>query len=156
MKKFCILLLSVAAAACASTAPNVEITNKEINRRFVQEVYAEHRLDRIPAYVHPDFVDRSAGAPPEAHGVDYVVKQAQGSFAMLPDVKMEIVHLVAEGDLVSVHWRATGNSADKKPVDFQGISLFRMQDGKIIESWDLVDRMSMLRQLGFTITPPAK
>ena len=71
---------------------------------------------------------------------------------------------VAEGDLVAIHWTMTGTSTEAvagpggagKAVAVDGISLFRYDDeGKVAESWDLVDRAGMLTQLGFQIRPPA-
>jgi predicted ester cyclase len=157
------LIALVVLAACATVAPQSTEAerNKEINRRFVQEIYNEQKLERIPLYVAPDFIDRSPGAPPEAKGPDYVTQQARGSFGLVPDLKMTVHHMHAEGDLVTIHWSGAGTSAAQgkipagKKVDFHGISVFRMRDGKIVESWDIVDRLTMFRQLGFTLTPPA-
>jgi predicted ester cyclase len=140
-------------------AGSIEEKNKEINRRFVDEVYYQHKLDRIATYVSPDFIDRSPGAT--AKGPDGVVKQAEGTFALVPDIRMTVEHMTAEGDMVTIHWRAVGTSAAQgaipagKKIDMQGISLFKMKDGMIVESWDIVDRITMFRQLGFTMTPPA-
>jgi hypothetical protein len=39
-------------------------------------------------------------------------------------------------------------------VRVTGISILRIEDGKVIESSDLVDRVSRFRQVGFEATPP--
>ena len=63
---------------------------------------------------------------------------------------------IAEGDLVatrcSVRGKHTGDSlgfaATHSPVEFSGITITRISDGKIVEAWNNFDFMKMYRQLG--------
>jgi predicted SnoaL-like aldol condensation-catalyzing enzyme len=158
--------LAAVALALATSLPlmagKTEERNKALAESFVREVYNERKLDRIPHYVGESFVDRSPGAPADAKGPAFVRKQADASFAITPDLKFVNERMVAEGDLVAIHWTATGNSVPPggttatKPTKISGISIFRYEKGKIVESWDIVDRLALFRQLGFTITPPPK
>ncbi|HEX2253769.1 MAG TPA: ester cyclase [Thermoanaerobaculia bacterium] len=160
-----ILLVTAVALPAAAQEEGVsqEAANTRIAQQFTEEVYNQQMLDKIPDYVAADFVDRSPGAPPGPHGPDFVRKQADQSFAGMPDLTFELLRTVAEGDLVTMHWKAVGTAsaelaggaAEGKRIELQGISIFRMQDGKIAESWDLVDRLSLLQQAGYRILPPA-
>ena len=153
-----LVVLSVSAIAGES----VEAKNKTACEKFIQEVYNQKKLDRIPAYVAESFVDRSPGAPADAKGPEFVRKQAEGSLALFPDLTFQTQRMVAEGDLVTIHWSSTGTSAPNekrgdaggRKVTVEGISIFRLENGKVVESWDIVDRLAMFRQLGFKITPP--
>lgn len=156
------LLVTVDRSAEAEASPSIE-RNKELARRFVEEVYNQRRFDKIPDYVADGFVDRSPGAPPEAKGPAFVRRQAEATYTAFPDLKFEPLRMVAEGDLVAVHWtsrgtasdQAAGGGAEGKKVEIQGISIFRYDAaGKVVESWDLVDRLSLMRQLGFEVEPP--
>jgi predicted ester cyclase len=73
-----------------------------------------------------------------------------------PDLESTIEDLIAERDKVVAHWRAqathrgeymgippTGNR-----VNFTGISIYRMEGGKIAESWGVSDLLGMMQQLG--------
>ena len=73
-----------------------------------------------------------------------------------PDLESTIEDLIAERDKVVVHWRAqathqgeymgippTGNR-----VNFRGISIYRIEGGKIAESWSVSDDLSLMQQLG--------
>ena len=73
-----------------------------------------------------------------------------------PDLESTIEDLIAERDKVVAHWRAqathqgeymgippTGNR-----VDFRGISIYRIEGGKIAESWSVSDMLGMMQQLG--------
>lgn len=159
------LLLTAGAlpAAAQDEGTSQEETNTRIVRQFTEEVYNQQMLDKIPEYVAADFADRSPGAPANAKGPDFVRAQAEQSLAGMPDLTFEVLRTVAEGDLVTMHWKArgtgsaqlVGGAAEGKKIEIEGISIFRMQDGKIAESWDLVDRLSLLQQAGFRISPPA-
>lgn len=155
-----VAVVAIAIGGAVSTyAGEVEARNKALAEAFVREVYNERKLDRIPEYVGEAFVDRSPGAPPDAKGPAYVRRQAEGSIAQLPDLHFINERMVAEGDLVAIHWTATGISPategrEARPTRVEGISIFRYADGKIVESWDIVDRLTMFRQLGYTVTPP--
>lgn len=161
------VLTAVAQEGAVSAEERVASTPEEVNakaaRLFVDDVYNDRNLDAIPLYVDPEFVDRSPGAPPEAQGPDFVRHQAEYTLAAFPDLRFEILRTVAEGDKVAIHWKMTGTAsgqvggpgAEGKAVEMQGISMFRYADGFVVESWDLVDRLAMLQQLGFTVTPPA-
>ena len=77
--------------------------------------------------------------------------------ASFPDVHMEIVELIAEGDKVvgrftcsATHLGAwlgqapTGRRFER--VD--EVSIFRFHDGKIVQVWSLEDNLGRLQQLG--------
>lgn len=162
-----VLALLLAAGLAAPLAHGDEEPpterNKELARRFVEEVYNRHQFDKIPDFIGADFIDRSPGAPPNAQGPAFVLRQAEGTYAGFPDLKFEILRMVAEEDLVAIHWSSKGTASDEaagggaggKSIEIQGISIFRYDaDGKVVESWDLVDRAAMMRQLGFEFRPP--
>lgn len=144
-----------------ATVDPVEV-NKKAARLFVEDVYNDRNLEAIPLYVDPEFHDHSPGAPPHAEGPDFVREQAEFTLSAFPDLEFEILRLVGEGDKVAIHWKMTGTSSGVlggpgsrgREVEIQGISLFRYEDGFVVESWDLVDRAALMEQLGFTLEPP--
>ncbi len=166
MRRTILLLMLALLGGCATTRGRnlaAEEENKRLARVFTEEVYNQRQLDRIPVYVAEDFVDRSPGAPPEAKGPEYVRRQAEASFEAIPDLRFNVEHLLAEGELVLIHWRATGTDpqaldAEGAPrqVALEGHSLFRMREGRIVESWDVVDRLGYLLQRGFKLLPPVQ
>ena len=64
--------------------------------------------------------------------------------------------VVAEGDRVvarcSVRGKHTGESlgfaATNAPIQFEGIAIVRIKDGKIVEAWNQFDFLEMNKQLG--------
>jgi predicted ester cyclase len=73
-----------------------------------------------------------------------------------PNTDVVVKDQLAEGDLVatrcSVRGKHTGDSlgfaATGSPVEFTGITITRIKDGKIVEAWNNFDFMKMYRQLG--------
>ena len=73
-----------------------------------------------------------------------------------PDVVSTIEDLIAEGDKVVARWRARathqgeymGISPTGKEVEFTGISVYRIEAGKIAESWNEEDELGLMRQIG--------
>jgi predicted ester cyclase len=73
-----------------------------------------------------------------------------------PDVVSIIEDIIAEGDKVVARWRSRathqgeymGISPTGKEVEFTGISIYRIEEGKIAESWNSEDQIGLLRQIG--------
>jgi predicted ester cyclase len=78
-----------------------------------------------------------------------------------PDVVSTIEDLIAEGDKVVARWRCRathqgeymGIPPSSKEVEFTGISVYRIERGKIAESWNVEDKLGLMRQIG-AITEP--
>jgi predicted ester cyclase len=73
-----------------------------------------------------------------------------------PDVISTIGELIAEGDKVVARWRSRathqgdymGIPPSGKEVEFTGISVYRIEEGKIAQSWSVEDQLGLMRQIG--------
>lgn len=82
-------------------------------------------------------------------------RHLRGLFAAFPDLEIELVDSVAEGDRVAVratlsgtHWGTFhGVPPTGKHVVHSGASVFRVVDGRIAEEWWHYDLFSILHQL---------
>jgi steroid delta-isomerase-like uncharacterized protein len=80
-----------------------------------------------------------------------------------PDLHVEVHHTATEGDMVFGRWTVTGThrghglgfSPTNKPVSFEGMSAVRLENGQMVEGWNLWEAARMRDQLGFTVVPPA-
>ena len=43
-----------------------------------------------------------------------------------------------------------------KSYAISGIDIYRFENGKVVERWGNADLVSMYRQIGYTLTPPAQ
>ena len=91
-------------------------------------------------------------------------KQSMAAFhAAFPDLRYAVEDQVAEGDKVLVRWLLTGTQRSEfqghpaagQAIRVAGMSLFRLDGGKIQEIWVNMDRLGMQQQLGWLPTPVA-
>jgi steroid delta-isomerase-like uncharacterized protein len=129
--------------------------NKALVRRFVEEAQTRHNLGAIDEYMAPDFVDHSVppGLPPDREGVKM---QFTMFFTALPDLHAVIHDQVADDDKVVTRKTLRGTHQGDllgippsgKTVDIDVIDILRVRDGRITDHWNLVDQLSLMRQLG--------
>jgi predicted ester cyclase len=83
-------------------------------------------------------------------------KWISGFRAGLPDVKVTIEDLLTDGDKVVTRWVITGTQRHElmgfaptnKQITLSGITIQRVVDGKIAESWVEFDAGGLRHQLG--------
>jgi predicted ester cyclase len=73
-----------------------------------------------------------------------------------PDLKVTVEDTIVEGDKIATRCRVTGThggpgigiAATDQPVDFTGMVIVRVKDGKIVEAWNEFNFMAMYKQVG--------
>jgi hypothetical protein len=53
-------------------------------------------------------------------------------FERIPDFHAELVASAANGDTLWSEWHWTGTRAGTTPFDMRGVTIFRIQDGRIV------------------------
>jgi predicted ester cyclase len=124
----------------------VSDANKAIVRRLVAEVLNGGRLEVIDELY----------APEVAPAARRWIAPFRASF---PDVRMEVVDLVAEGDKVVGRFTCSathrgawlGHAPTGRRFErVAEVAIYRFRDGRIVHAWSLEDTLSRLRQLGLT------
>ena len=147
--------------SCTDLSTNTEQQNKEIVKKSF-EVVANGDYDGMNNYIAEDYV-RHCQATPELiiESLDAFKEFIRMDRMSIPDQKLIVKMLVAEGDLVAF-WATytgtqtgqmgpfppTGKSAE---LDFSGVH--RLENGKVVETWVTWDNITILSQLGHF--PPA-
>ena len=96
--------------------------------------------------------------PPGPEGVKQLLIATRSAF---PDLRYTIEALVAEGDTVAIlyTWRGThtgalgGIPATGREVSAMGVMVCRVTGGRIVEEWDVDDRLGVMQQLGLLPVP---
>lgn len=159
-KALAIVLLTFAplpAAFAKSTAPSLpagpsqQEQNKAIARRVFEEIFNQGKFQAADEIYAKDFVN---------HGVhrnaDLQEDQAAAHWEKkhLPNLKMTVDLMVAEGDLVTVIWTLRGTNsvpigslpATGVRIEERGITVWRIVDGRIREEWTSFDELRIVRQ----------
>jgi steroid delta-isomerase-like uncharacterized protein len=136
--------------------------NKAILRAYVETIFNQKQVDRADELVAPDYVDHAA-LPGQAPGLEGAKKKWAMYLAGIPDLRVTIEEMVAEGDKVGVRRSYEGTHRGEllgvpptgKQVRIGGISIFRLAGGKIAEHWEQLDRLALMQQLGVIPAPAA-
>jgi predicted ester cyclase len=118
--------------------------SKNTIRRLVEEVMNAGHLEVLDDLYEPRL----------AQAARAWIAPFQASF---PDMRMEIVDLIAEGDQVVGRFRCsgthTGTWRGHQPTGrrferIDEVGIFRFRDGKIVRAWSLEDTLRRMEQLG--------
>jgi steroid delta-isomerase-like uncharacterized protein len=128
-------------------------TNKALVKSFVESVFNDHNISAIEKYL--------AGTMQEKEGFK---QSLSAQFKAFPDIRTKIEHIVAENDLVVVYLNFTGTHKGEfkgmpptnKPVNIRSADLYRIENERIAEHWDVVDQLNLLQQIGATLPQVSK
>jgi steroid delta-isomerase-like uncharacterized protein len=150
-----LLVTPVSAALVAESTPSAaskEDKNKAVARRVFDEIFNQGRFEVADEIYAPDFVNHGLTRNISLREDQDAVHQEKAAF---PDLKMSVQLMVAEGDLVTVVWifRGTHTHAGYgglpptgAKIEFRGITVWRIVDGRIYEEWTAFDLMRPFSQ----------
>jgi len=132
--------------------------NKALVRRWFDEVWNKGRADAID-----EMFDENGVAHGLSDDPSHPIKGPAGFRPFhttfreaFPNMAIVVDDMVAEGDKVaarcSVRARHEGEflsrAATQAPVDFTGMTIVRIKNGKIVEAWNNFDFMTLHKQVG--------
>lgn len=135
--------------------------NKTVFRQVVEEIFNQGNINLFDELVAPDFIEHEE-LPPELpggrEGAKMLFTQLRSAF---PDFKAKIEDIIAEGDRVVVRMNWTGTHKDEfmgipatgKSISIEVIDIVRIEGGKFVEHWGIMDNMAMMQQLGVVPEP---
>jgi predicted ester cyclase len=139
----------------SSSAPqDVAAANKELVRRFYQEVFVDWNLALVDEVVSSEFRshDWPEGGPTGPQAFRDFYAQVRSAF---PDTHYEVDDLIAGGDKVVVRWRLLGThqgdfrgtAPTGRPIELKGIAIYRVEGGKLMERWVVFDLHGLIEQI---------
>jgi predicted ester cyclase len=132
----------------------VEEENKAVVQRFYEEVFNQGREEVLDEIIAPDYIDY--GHEPLGQDRKEQNKISGGGAAIFSNTHYTIDEMLAIGDRVITRWAGKYNHtgdflgipASGKPVSLSGISIYRVENGKIQETRNAVNWLGLLQQLG--------
>jgi predicted ester cyclase len=132
--------------------------NKATTRRVLEDVFNHGILEAIDTGFTPDAVIHDPGL--ELRGPLELRKGIDGLRTAFPDFHFTMEDQLAEGDLVAVRYRGQGTQraeflgvpATGKHIDYTGMIIVRLHEGKIAEFWAQPDQLGLLKQLGARVS----
>ena len=131
--------------------------SRSILDRWFEEVLRGHDLTALAELVSPNILVHPTAMPCEAgyYAPAGVEQWFQGQWSAFPDLAVVDDFSVASGDIVAVRWHARGTSQSDflglaptgRSLDYAGLSMYRVEDGRIAEIWETRNTLGILRQL---------
>ena len=127
-------------------------SNKEAVRRFFDTIWVQHKIEKMTEFAHPNV---QGNDPHFGTSIESFTEHWKERLAAFPDVRIDVIDLVAEGDVVASRWVMTGTHkseymgvpASGNRVKVSGMSFDRLVDGKIAEGYDNWDVVGLLEQM---------
>lgn len=103
---------------------------KDLAHRWIAAINA-HDLDGVVDCFHPDYVDEAPARPGEAVRGSEEVRTNFGKILQdLTNVRADLLALVRDQDEVWIEWRLHGSRLDGSPMEFRGVNIFGVRDGR--------------------------
>jgi steroid delta-isomerase-like uncharacterized protein len=127
--------------------------NKALARRS-WEIVNQHNPDLIDEMYTSDFVWHEPDQ--DIHGSEEAKQFVSTFFEAFPDLNVTVEDEIAEGDKVVTSWTIRGThqgelmgiAPTEKQIELKGITIHRIEEGKIAEEWERYDNLGMMQQLG--------
>jgi predicted ester cyclase len=120
--------------------------NKAVMERMWKEILNEGKIEKANEFVANDYIYHGPGGH-EIKGIDGFKKFMTWIHTSFPGVHFTLDDLIAEGDKVVSYFTMKGTDKSNKQLNFQGIVISRVVNGKEVEVWEVFDRFTIASQL---------
>jgi len=127
--------------------------NKKLVETLCTTVFQKHDFSRLNEIMRDDYIQHNEDVPQGRTGFKEFFEQM---FKAMPDFTYTIKKIVAEGDTVMMYSTTTathlgewlGNPPTGNKLKFDVVDIFRIENGKIAEHWDVADTLKLFTQVG--------
>jgi steroid delta-isomerase-like uncharacterized protein len=136
--------------------------NKALTRRS-WEIGSEGSLESLGDALQEVYADDIVMHEPDedVRGIEGLKQYVSMIRSALPDLHLTLEDDIAEGNKVVSRWRAQGTHQGElmgiaptgNQVAITGITIHRIEDGKIVEEWENWDALGLMQQIGAVASP---
>ncbi len=119
--------------------------NKALIRKSIEEIN-KRNLAVVDEFIAPDYVDHTN----PLRSLEDIKQFYTKAFNDFPDLQRTIEDIIAEGDKVWVRYKITATDSTGKKNELQMVTIYRIVNGKIIESWSVPQTISEEKKPKFT------
>jgi len=158
-----LILLLCTLASCQYYTANTEAEEdmKALSNRALK-IWSEGNYALLDELYSPEIIRHEVNIQEDLVGTQQYKDNVTWVRAAYPDFNVTTDDLFVKDDLVVLRWTVKGTNtgplgdqpATGKRVQFSGININRVIDGKIVEEWVYFNRADVLKQLGYTFNHP--
>jgi predicted ester cyclase len=130
--------------------------NSALVRRWFEEVWNQKKTATIRELVAPECIAHGTSETGgDLHGPEGFLELHRRLVDAFPDIHIEPQEVLESGEIVAVRWIGTmhhrgdglGIASTGAEVKINGMGFARIVNGKVMETWDVWDRMGMFEQI---------
>ena len=130
-------------------------SNKEVARRYFNEILSGGNLDLIPEIIAPEFVLHFPLLPRPIYGQEAFKQFVTTLRTAFPDIHYDLDREAGDQDKAAIRWKLSATHqgdflnipARGTAVTLQGVTIFRLRDGQILEAWVNENDLGLLEQI---------
>lgn len=134
-------------------AQSIQEQNKAIIGKFAEEIFSKKDLSGLDKYMHEGYIQHN---PLVKQGANGFKEFFLNWFESVPNFNYTLKKIIANEDHVWVYGTYNGTQtgewlgipATNKEYSFNAVDIFRIEDGKLAEHWDVLDVYTLFSQLG--------
>lgn len=138
----------------------LEKQNEELIRNFFEE-WNKRDMDKINEMYAPDAKYHHPSLGASSVSFEEAFEGIKMFWQAFPDLTVDIEDLIVKGNKVVVRFIGRGtHQGDLEGIPATGnkteagaIEIFDVENGKIIEAWEISDRLGLMMQLGMELKP---
>jgi steroid delta-isomerase-like uncharacterized protein len=127
--------------------------NKRLVETLCKTVFQKHDFSQLDEIMRDDYIQHNEDTPQGKAGFR---RFFEDMFRAMPDFRYTMLKIISEGDTVMMYSTVTathkgewlGNPATGNKLDFNAVDIFRIENGKIAEHWDVADTLKLFTQVG--------
>ena len=129
--------------------------NKALIRRLFDEVLNAGNFGLLDQLIGSAYLEHNP-TNSQATGAAGVREKIQALRSAFPDLRFTLEELIGEDAIVAARYRWQGThrglflgiAPTGRRLSVRGMDFYRLDDGRVIEHWDVIDEFGMLTQLG--------
>jgi steroid delta-isomerase-like uncharacterized protein len=127
--------------------------HESLYREAIEQIWNRGNLDAADQFFAEDYVGHDPLFPRRGGAsLRDVVRRYREAIS---ELSYEVHEVLVDGDRIAARWTVTGRHTGElfgvkgtgRPLEVSGMSINRIEDGRIAEGWVFNDTLSMLRQL---------
>jgi steroid delta-isomerase-like uncharacterized protein len=136
------------------------MSDREVVEQYFQVVWVEGQWDRVEEFVAPDYINHGSFPGYPTSTIDDARRLYELGLRAFPDIRFTLARITGEDQLVARHWTAVathvgefmGVPGSARTIFQQGMVFSRLEGGKIVEEWRIIDSAGLLQQLRGEVT----
>jgi steroid delta-isomerase-like uncharacterized protein len=125
----------------------------EIATTYAARIWDRQDLTAIDDLMHPDLVIHSLFG--NYHGTDSMRRILNAWLVGFPNLIVSVVAVTSQDDRVVIQWIARGTHLGEfkgrpptgRKIEYEGVTVYHVREGKIVEYWAYLDMLHLLSQL---------